>query len=306
MRVGNVMAASAFVLWGILPLYYQYLPQAAMDELLALRIIASVPLCALLVLMMTKHWPSLTRILSDRRSLFYTVLGALLNCISWMSFTWAITHGRVIDASLGFFISPLTLTGLGVIALKDKLSTGNRIALILGISGVTCLSINYGHVPYIALSMAVFFTLYSWCKKQTNYDWSTALYVEVAALMPVALAYMVMKEITVGCDSLHQGITVFTLYLGSAPTTIIPLLCYTLAVRWTRMSTIGMMQYIEPSLQFIIATMLFGEAFSAVKMICFSLIWMGLMIIIIESVCVRYGLSVHNLLVATHLRRRPL
>lgn len=282
-RTGNWMAALSFLLWGLLPLYYQYLPNAALDELLTVRLVASVPFGILIVLFVTKRMPDFSAIFADRRSLAITFLGSTLMSISWCAFTWAITNDRVIDASLGFFISPLTMTALGVFVLGEKLSLGKKVALVLASAGLSYQVMQYGQVPVIALTMAIFFTLYGWCKKKIRYEWSTCLFVEALALMPFALGYLIFKEATVGTESLNSGWETFTLYVGAAPATLIPLLFYSLAIRLTSMSTVGLMQYIEPSIQFLLAIYLFGEVFDEVKLVSFSLIWAGLLFTIAES-----------------------
>ncbi|NRF25870.1 EamA family transporter RarD [Vibrio coralliilyticus] len=282
-RTGNWMAALSFLLWGLLPLYYQYLPNAALDELLTVRLVASVPFGILIVLFVTKRMPDFSAIFADRRSLAITFLGSTLMSISWCAFTWAITNDRVIDASLGFFISPLTMTALGVFVLGEKLSLGKKVALVLASAGLSYQVMQYGQVPVIALTMAIFFTLYGWCKKKIRYEWSTCLFVEALALMPFALGYLIFKEATVGAESLNSGWETFALYVGAAPATLIPLLFYSLAIRLTSMSTVGLMQYIEPSIQFLLAIYLFGEVFDEVKLVSFSLIWAGLLFTIAES-----------------------
>ncbi|EEX33517.1 MULTISPECIES: EamA family transporter RarD [Vibrio] len=282
-RTGNWMAALSFLLWGLLPLYYQYLPNAALDELLTVRLVASVPFGILIVLFVTKRMPDFSAIFADRRSLAITFLGSTLMSISWCAFTWAITNDRVIDASLGFFISPLTMTALGVFVLGEKLSLGKKVALVLASAGLSYQVMQYGQVPVIALTMAIFFTLYGWCKKKIRYEWSTCLFVEALALTPFALGYLIFKEATVGTESLNSGWETFALYVGAAPATLIPLLFYSLAIRLTSMSTVGLMQYIEPSIQFLLAIYLFGEVFDEVKLVSFSLIWAGLLFTIAES-----------------------
>ncbi|NUW67172.1 EamA family transporter RarD [Vibrio coralliilyticus] len=282
-RTGNWMAALSFLLWGLLPLYYQYLPNAALDELLTVRLVASVPFGILIVLFVTKRMPDFSAIFADRRSLAITFLGSTLMSISWCAFTWAITNDRVIDASLGFFISPLTMTALGVFVFGEKLSLGKKVALVLASAGLSYQVMQYGQVPVIALTMAIFFTLYGWCKKKIRYEWSTCLFVEALALMPFALGYLIFKEMTVGTESFNSGWETFSLYVGAAPATLIPLLFYSLAIRLTSMSTVGLMQYIEPSIQFLLAIYLFGEVFDEVKLVSFSLIWAGLLFTIAES-----------------------
>lgn len=288
-RLGNGMAAFSFLLWGLLPLYYQFLPNAATDELLAVRLIASVPFGALIVLFITKKLPSFSDIWADKHSLFYSAIATIMMSISWSAFTWALTNDRVIDASLGFFISPIAMIGLGVFLLKENLSLGKKVALLLACIGLSYQVIHYGEIPYVALTMALFFAFYGWCKKKVNYNWSTGLFVEALVLLPIALAYMGYKEVTVGAESLNSGLSTFMLYVGAAPATLLPLVFYSIAIRLTTMSTIGLMQYIEPTIQFFLAIYLFGEVFDEVKLVSFSFIWAGLLFTIFDSLRGKYS-----------------
>ncbi|ELA7148213.1 EamA family transporter RarD [Vibrio parahaemolyticus] len=281
---GNFMAALSFVIWGLLPVYYRFLPNAAMDELLAWRIIGSVPVGILIVYAVTRHWSNWSQVWRDKKSLWYTFVASSLMCISWSAFTWALTHHRVIDASLGFFIGPLVSVALGVFVLGDKLSKGQLIAILLATCGVLYQVFQYGQLPFVALTMGLFFALYGLYKKKINYDWSTTLFIEALVLAPFALGYLLFKQWTTGELASSVDTTTLLLYFGSAPITILPLIFYSIAIRITNLSTVGLMQYIEPSLQFILAVVFFGELFDDVKAVTFAFIWVGLLLTIFEGV----------------------
>ncbi|EIK4761335.1 EamA family transporter RarD [Vibrio parahaemolyticus] len=281
---GNFMAALSFVIWGLLPVYYRFLPNAAMDELLAWRIIGSVPVGILIVYAVTRRWPNWSQVWRDKKSLWYTFVASSLMCISWSAFTWALTHHRVIDASLGFFIGPLVSVALGVFVLRDKLSKGQLIAILLATCGVLYQVFQYGQLPFVALTMGLFFALYGLYKKKINYDWSTTLFIEALVLAPFALGYLLFKQWTTGELASSVDTTTLLLYFGSAPITILPLIFYSIAIRITNLSTVGLMQYIEPSLQFILAVVFFGELFDDVKAVTFAFIWVGLLLTIFEGV----------------------
>ncbi|EDP59269.1 EamA family transporter RarD [Vibrio sp. AND4] len=281
---GNLMAALSFVIWGLLPIYYRFLPNASMDELLALRVIGSVPVGAVIVLVVTRHMPKWSAVWQDKKSLWYTYVASSLMCISWVAFTWALTNNRVIDASLGFFIGPLVSVALGVFILGDKLSKGQFVAILLAAVGVLYQVFQYGQLPLVALTMGLFFSLYGLFKKKINFDWSTTLFIEALVLTPIALVYLIVKQLTAGELASMVDITTLMLYLGSAPVTILPLIFYSIAIRITNLSTVGLMQYIEPSLQFVLAVMVFGELFDSVKAVTFAFIWVGLLFSIFEGV----------------------
>ncbi|MCA3952948.1 EamA family transporter RarD [Vibrio vulnificus] len=284
---GNIMAAISFLIWGLTPIYYRLMPSAQMDELLAMRIIASVPVGLVLVYFITGKLPEFRRVWHDKRSLLYTLIAALLMCISWSTFTWALTNDRVIDASLGFFISPLMMVALGVLVLKETLSPGKKLAIFFAALGLGYQIVHYCEIPYVALTMGVFFTLYGFCKKKIAYDWSTTLFFEALLLAPVATIYMAMKYAQGDAVSLSSDLSTLLLYLGSGPVTIAPLIFYSIAIRYTNMTNIGLMQYIEPTLQFLLAVFIFAEYFDQVKMVSFGLIWFGLLLTIAETLANR-------------------
>ncbi|MDS1804491.1 EamA family transporter RarD [Vibrio vulnificus] len=284
---GNIMAAISFLIWGLTPIYYRLMPSAQMDELLAMRVISSVPVGLVLVYFITGKLPEFRRVWHDKRSLLYTLIAALLMCISWSTFTWALTNDRVIDASLGFFISPLMMVALGVLVLKETLSPGKKLAIFFAALGLGYQIVHYGEIPYVALTMGVFFTLYGFCKKKIAYDWSTTLFFEALLLAPVATIYMAMKYAQGDAVSLSSDLSTLLLYLGSGPVTIAPLIFYSIAIRYTNMTNIGLMQYIEPTLQFLLAVFIFAEYFDQVKMVSFGLIWFGLLLTIAETLANR-------------------
>ncbi|MGL0821696.1 EamA family transporter RarD [Vibrio vulnificus] len=284
---GNIMAAISFLIWGLTPIYYRLMPSAQMDELLAMRVISSVPVGLVLVYFITGKLPQFRRVWHDKRSLLYTLIAALLMCISWSTFTWALTNDRVIDASLGFFISPLMMVALGVLVLKETLSPGKKLAIFFAALGLGYQIVHYGEIPYVALTMGVFFTLYGFCKKKIAYDWSTTLFFEALLLAPVATIYMAMKYAQGDAVSLSSDLSTLLLYLGSGPVTIAPLIFYSIAIRYTNMTNIGLMQYIEPTLQFLLAVFIFAEYFDQVKMVSFGLIWFGLLLTIAETLANR-------------------
>lgn len=275
-RTGNALAALSFVLWGILPLYYHFLPAADTSELLAFRIIFSVPTMYLVMKCLRHPIPSLATILADKKSLFICLLASLIMSVSWYAFTWALTNGQVLAASLGFFINPLFVIALGVLFLGDRLNRGQLIAVVFGIAGLAVQIWHYGELPWLSLIMGGFFALFGLCKKWIKYDAFVSVTVEAILLTPIALLYMGWQIYTGNSDAVSHDVTTFALYAGAAPVTLMPLVLFTLAVRKTSLTMVGIMQYIEPTLQFCLALFIFGEAFDSVKALSFALIWVGI------------------------------
>lgn len=279
---GNLLAAFSFVLWGLLPLYYQYLPNADINELLAYRILFSLPFMLIVFALLGKKI-NIRAILEDKRSLFLTLIAGIVMCGSWYAFTWAITHGDVLAASLGYFINPLFAIAFGVLFLKDKLSHAQAMAVILGIVGIAYQVYAYGELPWIALIMGSFFAVYGLIKKFIRYDSLTSVTLEAVWFMPFALIYILWLSLTHQSEAINGGAISMALFIGSAPVTLLPLIFFALAVNRTSLTNIGLMQYIEPSLQFSLAVLLFGEVFDEVKLVSFSLIWLGLLLCTLEA-----------------------
>ena len=283
-RVGNALAAFSFMLWGILPLYYQFLPQANINDLLALRIIFSVPFMFAVMVILRRPMPSFAVVWQDKRSLIMTALAGLIMCVSWYAFTWAMTHDQVLAASLGFFINPLFAIALGVLFLKEKLSAAQKAAVVLAAMGIAYQVWSYGELPWISLIMGSFFALYGLCKKFIKYDALTSVTLEAALLAPFALIYVLMTGFAGTSTALGADTSTLLLYIGSAPITLAPLIFFALAISRTSLTMVGLMQYIEPTLQFLLAIFLFGEVFDDVKAISFGFIWLGLILCSLEAI----------------------
>lgn len=288
---GNALAAFAFLLWGLMPLYFQMLPGADTHELQAFRITFSVPFMLLVIVMIGKKCPSFAILNADKRSLALCGIASVIMCFSWYSFAWAITHEQVLAASLGFFINPLFAIALGVLFLGDKLSRAQSLAVILGFCGICYMVFSYGELPWLSLCMGGFFALYGLCKKFIRFDSMTSVTLEAALLLPIALGYLIWlwgSDQSVALAGIFSEAQLFDwkllfLYIGTAPMTLMPLIFFALAISRTSLSMIGLMQYIEPSMHFLLAVLLFNEHFDQVKAVSFALIWTGLLLCSLEA-----------------------
>lgn len=280
---GNVIATIAFVLWGLLPLYFQFLPQADTNELIAMRIIFSVPLMLLILKCLKIPNLSFTQAMKNKQSLCLCFIAGILNCISLYAFTWAITNDQVLAASLGYFINPLFSIAFGVLFLKDRLTWAQKAAVVFAICGIAYQVHYYGELPWLSLVMGSFFALYGLTKKYIKFDSLTSMSVEVTLLMPFALGYVLFGYLDQSSTVLAGNMTTFWLYAGAAPVTLLPLVFFALAVERTTLTMIGLTQYIEPSLQFILAVFIFGEVLDQVKIVSFGFIWIGLILCTVEA-----------------------
>lgn len=291
---GVVLAVFSYVLWGITPLFYRLLPGALPLEMLAQRLIWSIPLL-LLVRFFIKHRTRWRAVLQDKRSIFMCLFSSLAMAISWSTFTYALTHEQVLEASLGYFINPLFSILLGVIFLKEKLNKAEKWAVILICSGVAYQLWMYGQLPILAIVMGGSFAIYGLIRKFIRFDVITSLFMETLWLMPLAVGATIWLFMS-GRSALPDAdnLTCFY-YILTAPVTILPLLFFTAAIKRTTLTVIGLAQYIEPTIQFLLAVFLFHEAFDEVKGVSFSLIWLGLLCCILALIRKRLNsLKIHK------------
>ena len=268
-RSGAALAVFAFALWGITPLFYLLLPGAHALVLLGQRLFWSLPLL-LLARQFFRDRTAWAAVWRDKRSLLCCLAAGVANAVSWGTFTYALTHGQVLAASLGYFINPLCSIALGVLFMSDRLTRAQRVAVVLAVLGVGYQIAMYGQVPVLSLIMGGAFAVYGLIRKFIAYDILTALTVETAWLFPAAAAVLIWMPLN--ADTATQ-----VYYMLSAPVTLIPLLLFAAAVKNTTLTVVGLAQYIEPSLQFLLAITVFGEAFDSVKAVSFSFIWLGLL-----------------------------
>eukprot|EP00039_Didymoeca_costata_P002913 m.63779 g.63779 ORF g.63779 m.63779 type:complete len:306 (+) comp11600_c0_seq1:414-1331(+) len=276
-------ATLAYIAWGLLPLYYQFLPAANIPDLLCLRSALIFPL-----ILFVESQTTLGRqksiiakqalLFSDLASLGFCVIAGLIQCISWYAFTWAMTHGHVLEASLGFFITPVFAVFLGIVFLNESLSSVRVLSVTLSVLSITFQVWSYGVLPWISIVMATFFALYSLCKKFVKYDPMMAIVAETMVLFPFAVLCLIANFAIGRSPDYMVGYSRLFLYLGSTPITLIPLVLFSKGVGGTSLTTLGLLQYIEPSVHFVIAVFVFGEEFDNVKAVSFSFIWLGLLL----------------------------
>lgn len=282
-KSGAALAIFSYILWGITPLFYQLLPGAQPLEMLAQRLIWSIPLL-LLVRLFIKNRTQWRAVFQDKRSVFMCLFSSMAMAVSWCTFTYALTHQQVLEASLGYFINPLFSILLGVIFLKEKLNPAEKWAVTLICAGVGYQLWMYGELPVLAIMMGGAFAVYGLIRKFIRFDVITSLFMETLWLMPLAIGvtlwlFITEKSALPSADNLTRFY-----YILTAPVTILPLLFFTAAVKRTTLTVIGLAQYIEPTIQFLLAVFLFHEAFDEVKGVSFSLIWLGLLCCILALI----------------------
>lgn len=247
LRSGVALAIFSYILWGITPLFYRLLPGAEPLELLAERLIWSVPIL-FLVRLIIKNKSLWREVWSDKQSIILCLFSSSVMAISWTTFTYALTHGQVLAASLGYFINPLFSILLGVLFLRERLVFAEKMAVIFICAGVGYQIWQYGELPILALVMGSAFAVYGLIRKFIRFDVITSLFLEALWLLPIAIA-ITWWLASHGLSAVTQGDwQIKVLYMLAAPVTIIPLLFFTAAIKRTSLTVIGLAQYIEPTI----------------------------------------------------------
>ena len=280
---GILFGIGAYGLWGLLPLYFFVLMPAGAVEIVANRVVWSLLFCALLITV-TRSWAALAGALRNRAVFGSLALAAFLIAINWLTYTYGVTTGQAVEASLGYFINPLVSVLLGVFVLKEKLRPLQWAAVGIGFVAVGVLTYSYGKLPWIALTLAFSFGLYGFVKKRVGprVDAVTSLSVETMVLAPFAAVTMVYLAASGTATLTSQGPGHFWLLLASGVITAVPLLFFGASARRLPMTTIGLLQYFAPLLQFVLALVVFKEAMTVDRWIGFGVVWVALLVLTVD------------------------
>lgn len=281
-NLGVTAALGAYVLWGLVPMFWPLLNRSGAVEILAHRIIWSGLLGVILVAVLArKRWRAQ---LDSRSTMLRLVLAAIVIAANWGIYIWAVNNGRVTEAALGYYINPLLSILVGVIFLGERLAAIQWGAIGLAIVAVVIVSIEYGQLPWVALSLAVSFAIYGVIKKKVRVEPIVSLTVESAIMFLPALAYLIWLG-TQGIGKFGQlGIGYDLLLAASGLVTGIPLLLFAYAAQRIPLSLLGLTQYLAPTLQFLLGVFYFKESMSPGRWAGFALVWVALMIITTHAV----------------------
>jgi chloramphenicol-sensitive protein RarD len=274
---GFLAALSAFAIWGVFPLYFHPLHQVSAAEIIAHRIVWSC-LFVLAWIGLRGELPAPRAALADRSVVWRLAVSATLISINWLTYVWGVTHGHVVETSLGYFIGPLVNVLLGVVLLSERLSPAQWSAVALAVAGVGYLTVMTGSLPWIALTLAFSFATYGLIRKIVKVESLPGLATETLLLVPFAGAYLLWCE-SAGTGALgHAGPVVDALLIGSGPLTAIALFLFAYGTRLLAYSTVGVLQYITPTLQFICGVFALHEPFEHARVLGFAIIWTALLI----------------------------
>ena len=283
---GILYGIGAYLMWGFFPLYFKALHSVPALEIMFHRVVWCFLFLALVILV-KREWPKLKVELRRPRVLPIFTLAAVLLAANWLVYIFGINSGQVVETSLGYFINPLFSVALGVIFLREKLRPMQWLPIGLAAAGVIYLTIQYGALPWIALALAFTFGFYGLLKKIAPLGALHGLTLETAILFLPALGYLLFAESQGSAAFGHTTWTVTLLLALTGIVTAIPLLLFAAAARSIPLYMIGILQYIAPTLQFLLGVLVFGEAFTPVRVVGFSVIWLALLLYSVESYLVR-------------------
>lgn len=278
MRGGVFYGLGAYGLWGTFPLYFALLEPAGPLEVLAQRIAWSVVVVVGL-LAVTRRLPSLRAVARDRRTVRLLAVAAVLIACNWGIYIYAVHEGRVLEAALGYFITPLVSVGFGIAFFGERLRRTQAVALAFGTAAVILLTVYYDGFPWISLVLAATFGSYGLLKKLAGVGAAEGLAVETLLLIVPALAYLAALTATGGLTFASEGAGHALLLAASGPVTAIPLMLFAACVTRTPLSTVGLLQYVTPTLQFLIGWLAQGEALPTSRWIGFGLVWVALVVL---------------------------
>lgn len=275
--IGVFYGIAAFGLWGLLPLYWKLLQQVPASEILAHRIFWSFIFLGLLLLL-KGGWVQLKESLRSRNTRIFLLISAIIISVNWFIYIWAITASHIVDASLGYYITPLFNVLLGVTILRERMTFWQYIAVALAFSGVLILTLRFGQFPWIGLSLATTFSLYGLLKKLLNMDSLSSLSIETLFASPVCLGMIFLKYVQGSGAFGRDTLSVSLLLMFGGVVTALPLLWFAQSAKRIPLSRVGFIQYLSPTISLLLGVFLYHEPFTSVHWLSFGCIWSALLI----------------------------
>lgn len=275
-REGLVSALIAYSLWGCLPIYFKLVGAVPATEVLVHRIIWAVTF-GLLIVLARNQWHEVVRAFCRIRILVPLAMAAMLLAVNWLVYVRAVQNDMIFQGSLGYYINPLLYVLVGVVFFGERLKPLQTIAVLLAAAGVAVLTISGGEFPLIALTLATTFTAYGAIRSRVVIGGMPGLFVETLILLPAALAYLVWLASQGAAVFASGNVGTSAMLMLAGPLTVLPLLMFALAARRLRLSTIGVMQFIAPTLQFLVG-LAYGEVLTGPHIVCFTLIWIAVVL----------------------------
>ncbi|MHA3702625.1 EamA family transporter RarD [Jatrophihabitans sp. YIM 134969] len=281
-RAGLLYGVLAYLLWGSFPGYFPLLRPASALEVLAHRVVWSL-VVMLVVVVVTHRGAAVRAVLRNRRQLVWLSVGAAFIAVNWGVYIWGVFEHRVVETSLGYFINPLVTILLGVVVLGERLRPLQWVAVAIASAAIVVLTVGYGTLPWIALVLAFSFGTYGLAKKQADVDAVESLTVETLVLTPFAVATLVVMACLGRSTFTTDGFGHSALLASAGLVTCVPLLCFGAAAKRLPLSTVGLLQYLTPVLQFLYGVVIDGERLSTLRLVGFGLVWIALVVLVVEG-----------------------
>lgn len=283
-RQGLVYGLIAFFLWGTAPAFFKLLGEVPTYEIIAHRVLWSFVLLIVFIVF-SRAWQPIVNLLKKPKIVFCLLLSSLLVCSNWTIFVWAVNDGQILATSLGYFIMPLCNVFLGYIYFKERFSRLQWVALVLATLGIIVQIWVFGTVPIVTLGIVATFTLYGFIRKLIKVESIPGLFIETLWLTPVALIYLFFfTQGSATANLLNNRMVLNLLLMASGLITTIPLLLFNAAALRVRLSTLGLIQYLGPSMSFLLAVFAYNEPMGPDKWVTFAFIWSGLALFILDSI----------------------
>lgn len=271
---GVVTALAAFLIWGFFPLYFKLLKDYDAVEIIGHRIIWTF-VAILAIMTVTRRWQWLTTIRQNPKLILYTAVSGAIISVNWLVYVWAVNHDRILEASLGYYIGPLVGVLLSLVVLKERLRPMQWLAVVLAAVGVIIQLVLLGKLPWVSLVLASSFSVYGLMHRRTPLDALSAMFIETILLVPVFMVWFAKHEVASSQLTFWFSTDIWLLMLAG-PITLIPLLMFNKATKMVTYSLLSFMNYITPSLIFLLAIFLYHEPFNITKLVTFAFIWAGL------------------------------
>ncbi|HEX5564600.1 MAG TPA: EamA family transporter RarD [Sporosarcina sp.] len=286
-KSGILWVVGAFLFWGIMPIYWKHLEHVQSDEILTGRIVWAFVSTVLVVLIMKNGRQLIDDIreLWKSQSQFWSLfIATVLISGNWFTYIWAVNHDYIVQTSLGYYFNPLVSVLLGIIFLKEKLSSSQKIAFMLAFTGVIILTVSYGRIPWIALCLAITFAIYGFIKKNIKLDALRGLAIETLFITPFAIGYYIFLFMKEQAVFLHGDVKTDILIILTGIATALPLVMYAKGVQMIPLFVAGFIQYIAPTLMLFIGVVVYKESFGGIELLSFSLIWAALILFTVSKV----------------------
>lgn len=286
-RSGVLWAISAYLVWGILPVYWKTLDNVPSAEILISRVVWAFVFTLLLILILRngRHLKADIKMLwQSQRSFWLLFFASVLISANWFIYIWAVNHGYLVQTSLGYYMNPLISVLLGIFFLKEKLSTAQKIAFLLAVIGVATLTVSYGKFPWLSFALAVSFAVYGLVKKTIQLDALRGLAIETFFITPLAIGYYIWLFVNERAVFLHSDVKTDILLIFTGVATALPLVLFAKGVQRLPLYMAGFLQYIAPTMMLFLGVIIYGETFGKIDLLSFMFIWMALILFTVSKI----------------------